>query len=145
VSAVPWRRFGLAPVAGAALRPPLARALTLAGLLFGFGPGCGLLGIGPLVGPDYETPEAPVETSWIDFRDTRIQSEDTDLRSWWRVFGDPVLDDLMEQAGAGSLTLQAAAERVSAARARRDLAVGFMFPQAQGRERQSAARRATAS
>ena len=132
VSAVPWRRFGLASVARAALRPPLARALTLAGLLVGFGPGCGLLGVGPLVGPDYETPEAPVETSWIDFRDTRIQSEDTDLRSWWRVFGDPVLDGLMEQAGAGSLTLQAAAERVSAARARRDLAVGFMFPQAQG-------------
>jgi len=118
------------------LRTPHARLVALLGALaLGLGPGCGLLtplGVGTLVGPDYEKPATKVEERWIDFRDPRLQSEEADLRTWWSVFNDPVLDGLMAQAGSGNLTLQAAAERVSAARARRDLAAGFMYPQSQG-------------
>ncbi|MBM3985659.1 MAG: hypothetical protein FJ296_08240, partial [Planctomycetes bacterium] len=115
----PGRRVLLA---GAALLPCL---LT----------GCGLfadLGSGTLVGPDYEVPPTPTADRWIDYRDARLSSQEADLRTWWKVFGDPVLDDLMAQAAAQNLTLQAAVERVAAARARRDLAAGFMYPQEQG-------------
>jgi len=104
----------------------LVPAAALAALLGGLAPGC------IMVGPDYETPPAPVAETWIDFQDARVNTEETDLRTWWSVFRDPILDGLMCQAGEGSLTLQAAAERVSAARARRDLAAGFMYPQTQG-------------
>jgi NodT family efflux transporter outer membrane factor (OMF) lipoprotein len=109
----------------------LAAAALLPALL----PGCGLLadrGAGTLVGPDYETPPTPTADQWIDYRDARLSSQEADLRTWWKVLGDPVLDDLMAQAAAQNLSLQAAVERVAAARARRDLAAGFMYPQEQG-------------
>lgn len=102
--------------------------------------GCGLLtplGIGTLVGPDYETPAADVAEGWIDAADARIRSEEIELRTWWRVLDDPALDALMARAGAGNLTLRAAAERVAAARARRDLVEGFLWPQSQGAEGES--------
>ncbi len=117
------------------LGPHALRGTLLGALGFGLCTGCGLLtpfGVGTLVGPDYEKPATQVEERWIDFRDPRLQSEEADLQTWWSVFNDPVLDGLMAQAGSGNLTLQAAAERVSAARARRDLAAGFMYPQSQG-------------
>jgi NodT family efflux transporter outer membrane factor (OMF) lipoprotein len=105
-----------------------AAVAALAALACG---GCGLMG-GPLVGPDYETPPAATSDRWIDYHDARLAGAETDLRTWWSVFEDPVLDTLIEQSDAGNLTLQSAAERVSAARARRDLAVGFLYPQSQG-------------
>lgn len=100
-------------------------------------PGCGLLaplGLGTMLGPDYATPEAATADAWIDYRDPRLASEEADLRTWWAVFDDPVLDGLMQRAATGSLSLQAAVERVAAARARRDRALGFMYPQSQGIE-----------
>ncbi len=116
-------------------RVPLAVVALLPVLLPLLLPGCGLLGdlgAGTLVGPDYEVPPTPTADQWIDYRDARLDSQEADLRTWWKVFGDPVLDDLMAQAAAQNLSLQAAVERVAAARARRDLAAGFMYPQEQG-------------
>lgn len=40
-----------------------------------------------------------------------------DLAHWWRAFGDPQLDALVQRALAQNLTLQAAGERLAAARA----------------------------
>lgn len=119
-----------------ARRRQLARLLPLAALPFALA-GCGLLaplGFGTLLGPDYETPPAATADAWIDYRDPRLASEEADLSAWWSVFDDPVLDGLMARASAGSLTLQSAVERVAAARARRDRALGFMYPQSQGIE-----------
>ncbi len=104
----------------------LAAALLLAG--------CGLFpGAGDeyLVGPDYETPEAAAAERWIDFQDSRVRSEETDLGAWWGVFKDPALSKLMGQAREENLTLRAAAERVSASRSRLGVAVGSLYPQDQ--------------
>jgi NodT family efflux transporter outer membrane factor (OMF) lipoprotein len=112
-----------------------ARAIACYGILIAAVPACGLLeplGLGTLVGPDYEQPPAAVESAWLEFRDGRIESEEVRLQTWWSVFSDPVLDGLMARAASDNLTLQSAAERVAFASARRDLAAGFMYPQSQG-------------
>jgi len=48
---------------------------------------------------------------------------------WWRVFGDPVLDDLVARAAAGNTDLQTAAARVVEARALLKQAQAGLFPQ----------------
>jgi multidrug efflux system outer membrane protein len=47
---------------------------------------------------------------------------------WWRVFGDPTLDDLVARAGAGNTGVQAAAARVVEARALLREAQAGLFP-----------------
>src|SRR5262249_41913435 len=56
------------------------------------------------VGPNYSTPPAPVETEWIDANDERVRSETDDLSVWWRVFDDPVLNNLVCTAYQQNLT-----------------------------------------
>ena len=52
------------------------------------------------VGPDFETPEAPVVEDWTD--DNPVISRDTiELSEWWTVFNDPVLNELVEQGVLG--------------------------------------------
>jgi len=83
------------------------------------------------VGPNYCTPPAPVEREWIDAADERVRSEEDDLSAWWRVFNDPVLDNLICTAYRQNLTLREAGFRVLAARAQLGIAVGNLFPQSQ--------------
>src|SRR5438093_639936 len=45
------------------------------------------------VGPNYATPPAPLADDWIDGTDKRRDVED--LSHWWKVFNDPILDDLI--------------------------------------------------
>lgn len=67
------------------------------------------------VGPDYETPDTPaaeyLNAVGEDFVAAPVEAD------WWRQFGDPVLDDLIARAAAGSHDLRIAAARVEAARA----------------------------
>jgi NodT family efflux transporter outer membrane factor (OMF) lipoprotein len=98
-------------------------------------PGCGLLskaGLTTMVGPEYAEPETAAAERWIDYADGRVKSAPADLSSWWKVLGDPGLDRIMEKALEGNLSLRGAVERVAAARARRDLAAGYEYPQVQG-------------
>lgn len=62
---------------------------------------------------------------------------------WWRSFDDPVLDELIEQALAGSLTIRAAWDRLAQARATATKAGASLFPTLDGeagasRQRQKA-------
>jgi NodT family efflux transporter outer membrane factor (OMF) lipoprotein len=85
-----------------------------------------------MVGPDYEPPPAPVAESWIDAGESgEIQGAPADDQEWWKVFGDPALDSLVETAYRQNPTLQAAGARVLEALARRGIAVGTLFPQQQ--------------
>ena len=83
------------------------------------------------VGPQYVTPPAPVAEHWIDADDVRLRSETDDLSTWWGVFNDPTLDNLMVDAYQQNLTLREAGFRVLAARAQYGIAVGTFFPQRQ--------------
>ena len=49
-------------------------------------------------------------------------------QQWWRLFGDPVLDQLQARVAAGNLDLQAAASRVAQSRARAGVAAAAAWP-----------------
>jgi NodT family efflux transporter outer membrane factor (OMF) lipoprotein len=83
------------------------------------------------VGPNYCRPPAPVAKDWIDADDRRVRTEADDLSKWWKVFNDPVLDDLICYAYRQNLTLREAGFRVLEARAQLGIAVGNIFPQTQ--------------
>lgn len=83
------------------------------------------------VGPDYMRPDVAVSQSWIDAGDSRVKSETSDYRVWWRAFNDPVLDRLIEEAYHGNLSLRIAGVRVLEARAQLGIAVGELYPQTQ--------------
>ncbi len=83
------------------------------------------------VGPNYRKPAAPVAASWIDQYDERVRTELPNYADWWRVFNDPLLDGLMEEAYSQNLDLKAAGLRVLQARYIRAISVGGFFPQQQ--------------
>jgi multidrug efflux system outer membrane protein len=63
-------------------------------------------------------PPAPAQfresaQQWVASQPAEAQSRGT----WWKAFADPVLDDVVERAGAGNTTIQQAAARLTQARA----------------------------
>ncbi len=100
--------------------------LTLALGLAIAGSGCSL------IGPDYRPPEAPTAADWLDADAGGVLRRDAaDLAGWWKVFNDPVLDQLVETAYRENPTLQSAGARVLEALARRGIAIGNLYPQQQ--------------
>jgi NodT family efflux transporter outer membrane factor (OMF) lipoprotein len=98
----------------------------------------GLLGVlgclltGCMVGPAYNTPKASVATQWLEFEDERMKTTSPVEPRWWEnAFQDAVLDQLIEEALAGNLTLRSAALRVLQARQTLLIAKGTIFPQEQ--------------
>jgi len=83
------------------------------------------------VGPNYSRPPVAVSEAWLDVGDQRVKPEATQYRNWWRVFDDPVLDRLVDQAYRENLSLKIAGVRVLEARAQLGIAVGELFPQTQ--------------
>jgi NodT family efflux transporter outer membrane factor (OMF) lipoprotein len=95
-----------------------------------------LLGIvlsvsGCAVGPDFETPEAKVQTNWIERHDSRVETKRGVKSPWWRAFRDPTLDELIERASQQNLPVQVAGLRILEARAQMGVAIGNMYPQTQ--------------
>ena len=84
------------------------------------------------VGPNYQTPAAPVESVWIDDKNnTQLLYQQEPYWDWWRVFQDPMLDMLVQNAHQQNLTLRQAGFRIQEARARRQVQAGNLFPQFQ--------------
>ena len=83
------------------------------------------------VGPNYCEPPAPVAEKWIDAGNPKVRSELEEHPTWWRVFGDPVLDALIDTACKQNVDLRVAGMRVLEARAVRAIAAGELFPQNQ--------------
>lgn len=85
-----------------------------------------------MVGPDYEQPSTDVNAGWLERPEAHGPITEEEVSpAWWRVFQDPVLNALIEQAYRENLTLRTAGLRVIEARARRGIAVGRFFPQSQ--------------
>jgi outer membrane protein TolC len=68
------------------------------------------------LGPDYEEPQVEWLEKWqpdfygqIDVDETDV---DLDLRFWWRLFEDPVLDDLIETSRLNNIDLRIAGLRI---------------------------------
>ena len=84
-----------------------------------------------MVGPDLEKPEPPVMDDWIETDSPGLNTGETDYSDWWRVFDDPVLQQLIELAYRQNLSLQIAGIRIYEARAQLGIAVGNLYPQQQ--------------
>jgi len=92
----------------------------------------GCLLTGCMVGPAYKTPKAPVANQWLEFEDERLKTTSPVEPRWWKnAFQDAVLDQLIEEALAGNLTLRSAGLRVLQARQILLIARGNLFPQDQ--------------
>ncbi|NAW58613.1 MULTISPECIES: TolC family protein [unclassified Vibrio] len=91
-------------------------------------PLCGLTACTTL-GPDFIGPQPlALPASWTQ-DDTQQAQNDTAL--WWQQFHDPVLNQLVEQAGAQNLDLEAAGLRILQARSLLGVADGLQYPQVQ--------------
>ena len=71
------------------------------------------------VGPNYCPPSAPVATHWIETGNPNVQTAPAANGAWWRVFNDPVLDQLVDAAARQNLPLRVAVLRICQARATR--------------------------
>jgi NodT family efflux transporter outer membrane factor (OMF) lipoprotein len=83
------------------------------------------------VGPDFTPPAVKLAKSWQDADELQLKTGPKQYRSWWRVFNDPHLDQLIETAYRENLTLRIAGVRVLEARAQLGIAVGEWYPQTQ--------------
>ena len=85
------------------------------------------------VGPDYHRPELPLPPAYSPEAGPSTPSTQAAVPdAWWTLFGDPVLDRLIEEAFAANQDLAAAAARVEEARALAGLANADRYPEVAG-------------
>jgi NodT family efflux transporter outer membrane factor (OMF) lipoprotein len=87
---------------------------------------------GCMVGPDYREPVSVLPNRWQAGKDAPADLKPVDpetLKTWWKSFGDPRLDRLMNQALSGNLDLKMALARIDQARAQRRGTRAELFPQ----------------
>jgi multidrug efflux system outer membrane protein len=95
------------------------RALALAAMAAGLLAGC-------TMGPDYVRPKVDAPAA---FRFEPAAAADTANTAWWRQFGDPVLDQLIDAALASNLNVRIAAANVEQALAVITQTRSALFPQ----------------
>jgi NodT family efflux transporter outer membrane factor (OMF) lipoprotein len=81
------------------------------------------------VGPDYEQPETEIPDAWHTAAIEGLNEGEATLQTWWQVFDDPTLNDLIGRAAEANLDLELAVWRVEEARAFRGVAAGPRVPQ----------------
>lgn len=87
------------------------------------------------LGPDYEEPEV----SWLETWETDLYGRvvspeepiDLELHHWWKIFNDPILDELIETANRENPSLQIAGLKILESRAVLGIATGTKYPQVQ--------------
>lgn len=101
---------------------PLAASLLSFSLLSG----CAM------VGPDHRPPQTATPTAWFQLGagNTMVHAGEVgDLTRWWRIFDDPVLSGLVDEALAASPDVRSAQARLREARARRSVAAAALYPE----------------
>lgn len=83
---------------------------------------------GCAVGPDYRPPDPQLPDQWHPSAMEGLKRGEPDLQEWWRMFGDPMLAELIDRAAAGNLDLRLAVLRIREARALRGVAAGALLP-----------------
>jgi multidrug efflux system outer membrane protein len=81
------------------------------------------------VGPDYARPVVTTPDEWQQAHLQGITEGDAHVQTWWAVFDDPLLNDLVRDARDSNKNLQAAYLRILEARAIRGVAAGDRYPQ----------------
>jgi len=83
------------------------------------------------VGPDFVKPEIEISDSWSVQSGDTYSKGDPQLSAWWRLFNDPVLNELVDTALRNNNTLELAGLRILEARAQLGVAAGSFYPQSQ--------------
>jgi len=84
------------------------------------------------LGPDYREPEVAWLQDWQPSLYGLLEGKtETDLRFWWQVFNDPVLNRLIESAKKDNLSLRIAGLRILESRALSGIARSGLYPQIQ--------------
>ncbi len=88
-----------------------------------------------LLGPDYREPEVAWLKDWQPSAyaraTTRGEQHAADLRFWWRLFNDPILNRLIDSARQDNLSLRVAGLRILESRALLGIAGSSLYPQVQ--------------
>lgn len=92
------------------LHTPIARATAAMAM--------GVLLAGCAVGPDYQAPTPDPDARFAG-RSLVDSTAGAPTQEWWKVFGDPLLDELVSQAQASNYSIAAAEARLRQARAER--------------------------
>ncbi|CAG2151075.1 Cation efflux system protein CusC [Cupriavidus yeoncheonensis] len=92
-----------------------------------------LLGGCVRLGPDFQAQHESWTEQWSTAALDQVtqQRQQPDLRQWWQVFGDPILDKLIAEADASNAGVRIAGLRVVEARAQLGIALAGRFPQVQ--------------
>jgi NodT family efflux transporter outer membrane factor (OMF) lipoprotein len=83
------------------------------------------------VGPEFVKPEVELPPGWSGAGSDGLESSPMEQPQWWRTFGDPVLNQLVEAAWRQNNSLEIAGLRVLEARAQLGIAQGRRYPQTQ--------------
>jgi len=83
---------------------------------------------GCAVGPNYQQPKVSVPATYSTSLTALTNQTSQDLTRWWRVFHDPQLDALIEQATRANFDLRLAQARVREARAQSGIALSALLP-----------------
>ncbi len=84
------------------------------------------------VGPNYSPPETKMPDEWHEAITYGLNEGKANLQTWWIVFNDPVLNDLIKRARVGNYDVKQAVARVSQARAQLNFAKGEYVPFIEG-------------
>ncbi|MHC4554762.1 MAG: efflux transporter outer membrane subunit [Planctomycetota bacterium] len=84
------------------------------------------------VGPDYERPESSVPDQWHEKAVQGLDDGSANLQTWWTVFDDPILEDLIGRSRMENLDLRIAYARVMESRALLGVASGQYWPEVDG-------------
>jgi NodT family efflux transporter outer membrane factor (OMF) lipoprotein len=83
------------------------------------------------VGPDFVRPEMEAPAEWSQPMQERVSATAHPMLDWWRVFEDPVLNDLVDRARKNNNGVEIAALRVIEAQAQLGIVTGLNYPQVQ--------------
>lgn len=83
------------------------------------------------LGPDFQSPEPATQETWQESVDPQFKLDQSAQEQWWKVFNDPVLDGLIDEAYQANINLRAVGMRILEARAILGIAVGNQYPQQQ--------------
>lgn len=94
------------------IRIPLSGVSVVSAVLLFIAQGC------VAVGPDYREPVIPTPDAWTEKVAEQVAlGPESSLQTWWTVFGDPLLDELVERSREQNLDLRIAASRIKESRA----------------------------
>jgi len=83
------------------------------------------------VGPDFVDLEPDAAAKWSQAIEQGLQATPNDLVEWWRVFNDPILNELVEFARKNNNDIEIAGLRILEAQAQLGIATGLQYPQTQ--------------